>query len=154
MRADRRVAGGLSSWGLSCRSESDASSGASLPRQRLGWRAERTVLVPKRRGHGVGKNRLNADIVVSHFLGKRFGQTDDAAFTLLLVIVSIAATLAEVIQLEGIMGAFLAGLAVNAAVRSSPAMWRWKTEPSFPGWLPSTSSRELGAWQWLPVLPG
>jgi Kef-type K+ transport system membrane component KefB len=61
----------------------------------------------------------------------RFGRTDDAGFALLLVIVSIAATLAEVIQLEGILGAFLAGLAVNAAVRSSPAketvgrIWRF-----------------------------
>jgi Kef-type K+ transport system membrane component KefB len=34
--------------------------------------------------------------------------------------VSIAATLAEVIRLEGLLGAFLAGLAVNAAVHSSP----------------------------------
>ena len=58
---------------------------------------------------------------VGKWLFDRFGGTDDAAFTLLLVIVSIAATLAEVIQLEGILGAFLAGLAVNAAVRSSPA---------------------------------
>ena len=58
---------------------------------------------------------------VGKWLFDRFGQTDDAAFTLLLVIVSIAATLAEVIRLEGIFGAFLAGLAVNAAVRSSPA---------------------------------
>jgi Kef-type K+ transport system membrane component KefB len=58
---------------------------------------------------------------VGKWLFDRFGRTDDACFALLLVIVSIAATLAEVIQLEGILGAFLAGLAVNAAVRSSPA---------------------------------
>jgi Kef-type K+ transport system membrane component KefB len=58
------------------------------------------------------------------WLFDRFGRTDDACFTLLLVIVSIAATLAEVIQLEGILGAFLAGLAVNAAVRASPAKER------------------------------
>jgi Kef-type K+ transport system membrane component KefB len=57
---------------------------------------------------------------VGKWLFNRFGRTDDACFTLLLVIVSIAATLAELIQLEGILGAFLAGLAVNAAVRSSP----------------------------------
>jgi Kef-type K+ transport system membrane component KefB len=55
------------------------------------------------------------------WLFDRFGRTDDAGFTLLLVIVSIAAALAELIQLEGILGAFLAGLAVNAAVRSSMA---------------------------------
>lgn len=55
------------------------------------------------------------------WLFDRFGQNDDAGFALLLVIVSIAAALAELIQLEGILGAFLAGLAVNAAVRSSPA---------------------------------
>jgi Kef-type K+ transport system membrane component KefB len=58
---------------------------------------------------------------IGKWLFDRFGRTDDACFTLLLVIVSIAATLAEVIQLEGILGAFLAGLAVNAAVRASPA---------------------------------
>jgi Kef-type K+ transport system membrane component KefB len=55
------------------------------------------------------------------WLFDRYGRTDDAGFALLLVIVSIAAALAELIQLEGILGAFLAGLAVNAAVRSSPA---------------------------------
>jgi Kef-type K+ transport system membrane component KefB len=59
--------------------------------------------------------------VLGKWLFDRFGQTDEAAFALLLVIVSIAAALAELIQLEGILGAFLAGLAVNAAVRSSPA---------------------------------
>lgn len=58
---------------------------------------------------------------VGKWLFDRFGRTDDACFILLLVIVSIAATLAEVIKLEGILGAFLAGLAVNTAVRASPA---------------------------------
>src|SRR5262249_50657699 len=55
------------------------------------------------------------------WLFHQFGKPDEACFALLLVIVSIAATLAEFIQLEGIVGAFLAGLAVNAAVRGSPA---------------------------------
>jgi Kef-type K+ transport system membrane component KefB len=55
------------------------------------------------------------------WLFHQFGRTDEACFALLLVIVSIAATLAEFIDLEGIVGAFLAGLAVNAAVRGSPA---------------------------------
>jgi Kef-type K+ transport system membrane component KefB len=58
---------------------------------------------------------------IGKWLFDRFGRTDDACFTLLLAIVAIAAALAEVIKLEGILGAFLAGLAVNAAVRASPA---------------------------------
>nr|WP_272876810.1 cation:proton antiporter [Neoroseomonas terrae] len=49
------------------------------------------------------------------------GNSEQAGFTLLLVIVSVAAIAAEAIQLEGIIGAFLAGIAVNHAVRSSNA---------------------------------
>jgi Kef-type K+ transport system membrane component KefB len=59
--------------------------------------------------------------MAGRWLFDRFGRSDEACFTLLLAIVAIAATLAEVIRLEGILGAFLAGLAVNAAVRASPA---------------------------------
>ena len=49
------------------------------------------------------------------------GNSDEASFALLLVIVSAAAIAAEAIQLEGIIGAFLAGMAVNQAVKSSGA---------------------------------
>ena len=51
----------------------------------------------------------------------RLGRTDEASFTLMLVIVSLGATFAEALKLEGILGAFLAGLAVNAAVRGTAA---------------------------------
>jgi Kef-type K+ transport system membrane component KefB len=39
----------------------------------------------------------------------------------LLAIVAVAGLLAEIINLPGIVGAFLAGLAVNAAVKDKPA---------------------------------
>jgi Kef-type K+ transport system membrane component KefB len=59
--------------------------------------------------------------LAGRWLFVRFGRTDDAGFMLLLAIVSSAAVLAEAINLEGILGAFVAGLAVNTAVRASPA---------------------------------
>ena len=46
---------------------------------------------------------------------------EDAYFVLMLCIMAIAAVLAVVIQLPGIVGAFLAGLAVNASARDKPA---------------------------------
>ena len=49
------------------------------------------------------------------------GGGEQASFTLLLIVVSAAAVAAEAIQLEGIIGAFLAGMAVNEAVKSSGA---------------------------------
>jgi len=58
---------------------------------------------------------------VGRWLFARLGGTDEASFTLMLVIVAVGATFAEALQLEGILGAFLAGLAVNAAVRDTPA---------------------------------
>ncbi|HEY6980757.1 cation:proton antiporter [Reyranella sp.] len=51
----------------------------------------------------------------------RMGQTDEASFTLMLAIVALGATFAEALKLEGILGAFLAGLAVNEAVRDTQA---------------------------------
>src|SRR6516225_1287153 len=39
----------------------------------------------------------------------------------MFLIMSVAAVLAALVQLPGIVGAFLAGLAVNAAVRDRPA---------------------------------
>src|SRR5436190_528070 len=45
----------------------------------------------------------------------------EAQFALMLLLVAIAAVAAEAIHLEGIIGAFLAGLAVNTATRNSEA---------------------------------
>jgi Sodium/hydrogen exchanger family len=46
---------------------------------------------------------------------------EDAYFILMLAIVAVAGLLAQIINLPGIVGAFLAGLAVNAAVHDKPA---------------------------------
>jgi Kef-type K+ transport system membrane component KefB len=51
----------------------------------------------------------------------RLGRTDEASFTLMLAIVALGATFAQALRLEGILGAFLAGLAVNEAVRDTAA---------------------------------
>ena len=53
------------------------------------------------------------------WLFKRLGGTDEASFVLMLGIVAVGAALAEALQLEGILGAFLAGIAVNEAVRDT-----------------------------------
>lgn len=53
------------------------------------------------------------------WLFKRLGGTDEASFVLMLGIVGVGAALAESLQLEGILGAFLAGIAVNEAVRDT-----------------------------------
>jgi Kef-type K+ transport system membrane component KefB len=45
----------------------------------------------------------------------------EGQFALMLLLVALAAVGAEMINLEGIIGAFLAGLAVNTATRNSPA---------------------------------
>ena len=58
------------------------------------------------------------------WLFARFGRTDEASFALMLCIVGVGAALAEALQLEGILGAFLAGIAVNEAVRDTPAKER------------------------------
>ena len=60
------------------------------------------------------------------WLFAQLGKTDEASFALMLGIVGVGATLAEYLQLEGIIGAFLAGLAVNEAVRGTAA--KEKTE--------------------------
>jgi Kef-type K+ transport system membrane component KefB len=52
---------------------------------------------------------------------KVLGGSEEAGFTSLLIVVSLAAVAAEAIQLEGIIGAFLAGIAVNHAVKGSGA---------------------------------
>lgn len=55
------------------------------------------------------------------WLFNRLGGSDELCFTLMLTIVAVAATAAELLKLEGIIGAFLAGLAVNEAVRGTAA---------------------------------
>lgn len=52
----------------------------------------------------------------------RFGDSAETRVAILLMLLAIAAQLAEWIQLEGIVGAFLAGIAVKRAVRSKFAV--------------------------------
>jgi Na+:H+ antiporter len=55
------------------------------------------------------------------YLLRKVEDEEDAYFILMLAIMAVAGVLAEAIQLPGIVGAFLAGLAVNASVRDKPA---------------------------------
>ena len=52
---------------------------------------------------------------------KRVENEEDAYFILMLSIMAIAGVLADAIQLPGIVGAFLAGLAINASAQKAPA---------------------------------
>ena len=52
---------------------------------------------------------------------KKVENDEDAYFVLMFAILAVAGLLARVINLPGIVGAFLAGLAVNAAVQDKPA---------------------------------
>ena len=52
---------------------------------------------------------------------RKFEDDQDAYFVLMLAIMAVAGLLAQSINLPGIVGAFLAGLAVNAAVHDKPA---------------------------------
>src|SRR6185295_2821548 len=63
----------------------------------------------------VGLSRLGARALAT------LEHEEDAYFVLLLGILTVAALLAEVVNLPDIVGSFLAGLAVNAAVRDKPA---------------------------------
>lgn len=63
----------------------------------------------------VGLSRLSAYIL------KKVENDENAYFVLMLAILAIAAVIAQTINLPGIVGAFLAGLAVNAAVHDKPA---------------------------------
>ncbi len=58
---------------------------------------------------------------VAAYVLKRVEDEEDAYFVLMLCIMAIAGVLADAIQLPGIVGAFLAGLAVNASARDKPA---------------------------------
>jgi len=62
-----------------------------------------------------GLSRLGAYVL------KRVENEEDACFVLMLSIMAIAGTLADAIQLPGIVGAFLAGLAINASAKDAPA---------------------------------
>jgi Kef-type K+ transport system membrane component KefB len=62
-----------------------------------------------------GLSRLGA-----HLLSK-VEDDEDAYFILMLAILAVAGTLATSISLPGIVGAFLAGLAINAAAQHRPA---------------------------------
>jgi Kef-type K+ transport system membrane component KefB len=48
---------------------------------------------------------------------ERYGDTQEGRVTVLFLVIAVAAQLAEVIHLEGIIGAFLTGVAVKRAVR-------------------------------------
>jgi Kef-type K+ transport system membrane component KefB len=58
--------------------------------------------------------------VGAYFL-KNLEHDEDAYFILMLAILAVAGLLSQSINLPGIVGAFLAGLAVNAAVKNKPA---------------------------------
>jgi len=62
-----------------------------------------------------GLSRLGA------YLLRKVEDEEDAYFVLMLGIMAVAGVLAQAIQLPGIVGAFLAGLAVNASARDKPA---------------------------------
>lgn len=68
----------------------------------------------------IGLSRLGA-----YFL-RKVEDEENAYFALMLLVMTIAATLSAVIHLPGIVGAFLAGLAVNAAVHDQPAKEKLK----------------------------
>jgi Kef-type K+ transport system membrane component KefB len=55
------------------------------------------------------------------YLLSKTGNSENAQFVLMLGIMAIAGVLADIINLPGIVGAFLAGLAVNAAAQDKPA---------------------------------
>ena len=63
----------------------------------------------------VGLSRLGAYIL------KKVEAEENAYFVVMLGIMGVAAVLAQSINLPGIVGAFLAGLAVNAAAQEKPA---------------------------------
>ena len=51
----------------------------------------------------------------------KLGSDEEAHFLVMLVIMAVAGAIADKINLPGIVGAFLAGLAVNGAVKENPA---------------------------------
>jgi Kef-type K+ transport system membrane component KefB len=67
-----------------------------------------------------GLSRLGAHLL------RKVSDEENAYFALMLLVMTVAAALAAVINLPGIVGAFLAGLAVNAAVHDQPAKEKLK----------------------------
>lgn len=63
----------------------------------------------------IGLSRVSAHIL------KKVENDEAAYFVLMLAILAVAAQISQSINLPGIVGAFLAGLAVNAAVQDKPA---------------------------------
>jgi Kef-type K+ transport system membrane component KefB len=63
----------------------------------------------------VGLSRVGA------YLLNKVADDENAYFGLMLAVMALAAVLAHVVHLPGIVGAFLAGLAVNAAAHDKPA---------------------------------
>lgn len=58
---------------------------------------------------------------LGQYLLKKVENDENAYFILMLGLMGVAGLLAQIINLPGIVGAFLAGLAVNAAVHDKPA---------------------------------
>ena len=58
---------------------------------------------------------------VARYALKKVEDKEDAFFVLLFGVMAVAAALASVVQLPGIVGAFLAGLALNEASQDKPA---------------------------------
>lgn len=57
---------------------------------------------------------------IGAYLLKRAENAEDAYFILLFGMLAVAGVLAQLVNLPGIVGAFMAGLAVNAAVQNKP----------------------------------
>ena len=57
---------------------------------------------------------------VGAYLLRQAEHQDDAYFLLLFVMMAVVGVLAHLVNLPGIVGAFLAGLAINAAVHDKP----------------------------------
>lgn len=60
------------------------------------------------------------------YLLKKVEKDEETYFILMLVILAVTALLAQFIHLPGIVGAFMAGLAVNAAAKGKPAKGKLK----------------------------
>ena len=62
-----------------------------------------------------GLSRLGAQLL------KKFETDENSYFVLMIAFMVVAGLLAQIVNLPGIVGAFLAGLALNAAVHDKPA---------------------------------
>jgi hypothetical protein len=67
---------------------------------------------------------VEATVCIRHagaWVLSRMGSDEEAHFLLMLAVMAVAGAIADLINLPGIVGAFLAGLAVNSAVQDDPA---------------------------------